>query len=823
MSALKVGSKVKVDKDSPKWKTLTGQWLVITKFYPNAEQSKVAVDFEVLRTEADATAVSIYLSTLARGGTPTAAQKRLYDSIIASHRAMDPLVSVARGSWHHITSQWRDLLAESATEDEVSPLVGRVITFIAVSHDNIPTLLENAVVDRLDGDGSVVVKAPPDHPIFPGKEFTVSRAAVDAAPAEQSDSSVEVFKGAGLPADFLNAPVFDRKGGKVPEADLLRSQFLDLCRSAGISTARDADDDDDAGFDSYLRRSVKQLVAQASANGLSLDGTGAVVPDFSSPSALGKCLAKAKTKALDVSSGPTVSPPPKSLASALERTAVTASEWNKFLHAAVTITVEQPDKREGVRSSVPRSTAALERSLVAFGCTIATLSSHPSKSKSSDDLLCLLDSLEASASAPNAKPDTVVVGAAADRLRAPPGSRSSIGNEHGTDAQVRLSVKSTAAEVIDNPALFAKLQTYFAALDLDDEAATLQAQLEAETDPHVVRLLSAPVDDLEKLLHGVLADHVSSSIIRVRNTLDKRVERLVMPSEDQDPTEREASQIRKIRRGEFKKVKLLELIDRADSGTSASPLAGFAKLPAEIAGEEFGRALDRMRTVIQVTRPNQALKALRFFTALVEHIRRARLRGATWEHCSSWYAAIAKKVESSAIKFATGSSDVSLHALDFNEAWISDHTARYNRDLDEAIVDSMRSKPLPSGKRPLNLEGGGKGAGGKKPKGKNKGKQKGKNKGASSSANNGDEDATEADDEEEDNTKTLTLSSPNKKWGTFIPSTFGAATQKKFSDAHEKYGTHADGRFPCGFHCSQQGSCTHQKRTGKVCPFYHPA
>ena len=57
-----------------------------------------------------------------------------------------------------------------------------------------------------------------------------------------------------------------------------------------------------------------------------------------------------------------------------------------------------------------------------------------------------------------------------------------------------------------------------------------------------------------------------------------------MPSEDQDPTEREASQIRKIRRGEFKKVKLLELIDRADSGTSASPLAGFAKLPAEIAG-----------------------------------------------------------------------------------------------------------------------------------------------------------------------------------------------------------------------------------------------
>ena len=61
----KIGAIAVIDKNSVKYGTLTGQYLVVSKLYPSEERRNFAVDLLVLVSKADAEAVAEYLSSAA--------------------------------------------------------------------------------------------------------------------------------------------------------------------------------------------------------------------------------------------------------------------------------------------------------------------------------------------------------------------------------------------------------------------------------------------------------------------------------------------------------------------------------------------------------------------------------------------------------------------------------------------------------------------------------------------------------------------------------------------------------------------------------------
>ena len=144
----KLGAMAVIDKNSVKYGTLSGQYLVVSKRYPNDERKEYAVDFVVLASKADAEAVAEYLSSEEEDADAVSpASRRTYDDIIANHLPLgprvNPLVAVKRGSWYHITGKWRELLDGLGTD--LSDLIGQVVPLIAAKdEDDNPVILKNA-------------------------------------------------------------------------------------------------------------------------------------------------------------------------------------------------------------------------------------------------------------------------------------------------------------------------------------------------------------------------------------------------------------------------------------------------------------------------------------------------------------------------------------------------------------------------------------------------------------------------------------------------------------------------------------------------------
>ena len=819
----KLGAMAVIDKNSVKYGTMSGQYLVVSNRYPNDERKEYAVDFMVLASKADAEAVAEYLSAEEEDADNVSpASRRTYDDIIANHLPLvprvNPLVAVKRGSWYHITGKWRELL--DGLETDLSDLIGKVVPLIAAKdEDDNPVILKNARVDRLDDDTNFVVVVAKFND-GEEEEFSVSASSVRMALEDTSDYDVDTdsFGAAGMPhsviALFNACPLSSKIEG---DSNISRQEVEEFLTGAGIADLHVGSDTTER--DVFLRFSVRGICSAAVSAGQSLDN--GKLPTV--PARLGKVLAEAGGKPpQSMDEDKDESPPSfQTLSELLEKRARHANEWNKFLAACIVTCVPQPEKREEIRASASRTRAALERALIRFGCTPArVVAVGAAKSCSADDLMCFLDAIAESPLQPQTGGKADPAPYDPSSLRAPVGARSSLGKSKDSEAEVKLSVKTSALALIEDRAAYQRLEQMFSLVQTDPDE--VQRRLNAETNEHLVRLVSAPVKNMEHVLAGCLADVVTTKVLKVREALDKRVERMVL-GEDDEPSERVSSQIKRARRLQIHRVKLLELIDKQDKSTKESPLGGFASLSPASAGEDFALAVTRLRDIVTVTKPSMGPSAMAFFRELTERVRTARTRGASWEACSQFWRAVFKKVEAHSLSFSTGAQDVSMHGLILDIAWVTDYSFRHSRLLEEAIIDGKNKKGAnPKANKRSSPEHNGKG-GGRAGKGKSapgapkKKRQRGK---AKRKLAVGDTD-TDADEEEEEEEEEEAEPAPDKEaWGCFIPEHFGASTKKAFADAEAKHGKEAGtGRLPCAFHF--MGKCEPGKRKGKPCAFWH--
>jgi hypothetical protein len=821
----KIGAIAVIDKNSLKYGTLTGQYLVVSKRYPSDERRNFAVDLLVLSSKADAEAVAEYLSLEADDSIAVpAAVKRTYDNIIANHLPpaprVNPLVEVKRGSWYHVTSKWRELLGDLGAD--VSDLIGQVVPLLAaLDEDGGPVLLRNARIDRTDEDTNFLVVVAK---VNGGaeEEFQVSAVSVRAALGDSPDAvdDADTFNAVGMTASvialFNACPLSSRVVG---DSNISRREVEEFLTGAGVADLHVGADTGER--DVFLRFSVRSICSAAENAGQSLSLDNGKLPTV--PSRLGKVLAEAGGN-LPPSADEDKDDSTQNLhtlSELLEKRAKHANEWNKFLEECIVTCVTQPDKRDEIRASASRTRAALERALIRFGCTPArVVAVGAAKSCNADDLMCFLDAIaESPVQTPTGdRKDTSSHDSSS--LRAPPGSRSSLGKSKDAEAEVKLSVKTSALALIEDKVAYQRLEKMFALAQIDPDE--VQRQLNQESNEHLVRLVSAPVENMEQVLAGCLADVVTTKVLKVREALDKRVERMVL-GEDDEPTERVSSQIKRARRLEIHKVKLLELLDKKDSSTKESPLGGFASLSPASAGEDFALAVTRLRDIVTVTKPSMGPSAMAFFRELTERVRAARARGAPWEACSQFWRAVFKKVEAHSVSFASGAQDVSMHGLILDISWVTDYSFKHSRLLEEAIIDSKKGGKQPDNDKRQKRTNPGKGGGGRgdgKGKGAPKKGKRQKRKGKSKPAAAGDDDNTDADDDEDEEDEEAEPVPDKAAWGCFIPDHFGASTKKAFADAEAKHGKEAStGRLPCAFHF--MGKCDPSKRKGKQCSFWH--
>ena len=817
----KIGNFVQIDKECSKYGTNDGQYLVIAKVHDNAEAKLVALDLEVVSSEADAHVVSKHLVLLDEGKPIPAGLKRQYDRIMQAMLVVPTLKAIARGSWFHITTKWRDMAKnpEWRGEEAERVVVGQKVPQIAVIDGEECVILNNAEIDRLNADGSYTLKVADDEKVTDKKEFVVSKAALEraleGAPKKRAASTIDA---SSLTSDALKVlkqmPVTNACNRDYVSMEEIRI----LCSAAKYDVSRHPDDDDNT-FNSYLLRSIKMLFTHAS---------NADFTDLSAwsnvPSTLGKQLLKVGkgSKTMDLededapdaisSNQPSSSKAKYPLSDAAERLATNAGEWEKFLHASVTSSVSNPDKRADTKSSMVRSRAALERALESYGCTVARVSSigNP-KSMTSDELLCFLDSIEANQSPKQSSSWD------SSKHAAPVGARPHVAKGDGIEAEVKLNMINAAASLIKSQASHQRLMSY-AQLIEENKAEDAQRMLNNETDEHIIRLLLSPVDAVQTVLEGTVSNEISLNVLRIRKALDKRVEKAVMPSKDAEATTLESLQIRRARRGEFRKLKLLELINITDSThTIEKPLHGFERRGAT-AMDNFSEAVNRHRDIISVAHPHEGAQAMDFFRSLIAKVKKAKERGATWQALSKWYAALARKVEEGSAKFAAGASDVRLLALNLDTELIESQTSWYARQLDEDIIDARQAARVTTKekKRPIP-----KAAAAKKKRGGKRAKR-GKKTDAVPPVQEDGEDSPDPDEEEEEEDAAAHTTPPpgDMTWGTYVPDKWGQEIHASFAEALAAKGAQpGTNKLPCGWHF--KGHCDPTKRKGKECSFWH--
>ena len=806
---IKVGADCLIDKKSLKYGTDVGQYLVVSKIHPSSTPSLCGLSFLALTTEADKDVCAGYLKAQANEEhSKEASLKSQFERIIASHLASPPMSDIKRGSWSHISSKWRDLCSPESPSDSGDDLVGKIITMIAVHKDGEPVIIFNARVERKataqdEQEGASLALRP--QPRYDGTDGVADlvfvavdrvRAAISMVPPS---GPLETVDGSALPphiiAHFNRMQVTASVGRP---AQLALSDVTAFLAGAGIELDEGADAEAPAERDARARASIKSVYGIAKINKISPD----LEPSPVDPTRFGQRLAGAHRVADQLAEERPL-PPAKPPAEVFRSLASSAPEWDKFVHASVTTTVSDPDKRAETRLSAERASAALGRTLARFGTSVASVRAlGADKSQSADQLLCFLDALaDKHAAQPLRQAASAEPGPS---LLAPPGSRPDMRTEGG-DADVRLSLTASALAMVNDAPSVALFEQYYLAAQADPAKA--QTMLNTEENEHVLRLLSTPIDDVEKLLQGVLSHSISTKVLAIRRALGERVERIIL-GKDYEPSEDESAQIRRAHRGDLSKVDLLKLIGKQGSASRLDPLGGFAQLQDHQAGECFALGINRLEKVLLYSRPSQAQACMSFFSLLVDTLSKARRRGATWADCSRFYASLLKKVQFDVKEFASAAagSKASSAVLNFDSALVTDYQRPYFRLLEEAIIDNKRGgkgKGKDRGKEPKVKSKGERAK--RKPDGQGKGKKGKKPKKAAEPEAEGEDDA---DDEADADAEA-------KVPGTFIPDNFGKAAKKMFAEAADKHGVSADGKIACGFH--MKGSCTR----GDNCHFWH--
>ena len=826
MTEFKVGNFVEVDKESPKWKTKEGNFIVISAVNANADPKLSSLNLLVASCQADAEALSKYLTLEDMQKSIPSGVKRTYDNILRTALVTPPLVNVPRGSWHWISTNWRDLYKDSearTTEEDTTPpeYVGEVLDQIAVISGGEPIIITNVIVTKLNADGSYTVRTQPDN--GQGVEYEAKKEAIAAVVTTRSRPAPDAIDASSLSAEVLLILKRLSLSNACKQSNhISKSDARAVVSGAGMDASRDPEDTE-SDYVAHLLRSLKRAFAHAAAG--SADFSDKDVIWSTNPTRLGSELRSAigDPKPIDVGGaggGSSAFSHPKAgdsgskfpLSEAFQKLAVDQPEFQKFLQASVNTTVPNEAKRAETKDSLVRSRAALERTLVQHGSTLAAICMlAPPASMSSDELMVHLDSLEAS---PVQQPG----GWDASKYQPAPGARPHGPKGDGLDVDIKLSVITAAAAVINNKASFARLTTYIAAVD-NGNAYEAQKLLNDETDADVLRLLGSHVESIQTVLEGTVAPEVTRSVMRVRKALDKRIERFVLGKE-KEATALESAQIRRAHRGQVRKLNLLELVDVSNSGFSQEkPLHGFAGRGAR-AETDFMLACNRWSSIIQCAQPHAASDALDFFRAMTSRVAECLSRGASWQVLSTWFASVTKRMTEDAAQFAAGAHDVKLMALNLDTEIIESHTTPHARKLEQDIADARFEAYSSSKKRALPDPGSHTGGdkrtrrGTRKPA-KKKNKPNGKPKPAAGADDDTEEDGEVSSGKDDD----APPDGPStEKWGTFLPDKWGDKTKALFDKALKAKGLEkGTGKLPCGFWYNGECKC----KGGKTCSFWH--
>ena len=353
----------------------------------------------------------------------------------------------------------------------------------------------------------------------------------------------------------------------------------------------------------------------------------------------------------------------------------------------------------------------------------------------------------------------------------------------GEELAVKQATRAAIASVLKDKAKTEKVEKYYTmAIQSPPDYAALHKMKTDESDPDILRLFDAPVEDMGKVLQGAAPEGMNLMISRVRSTLDRRIE--VCLYGNKLPSEEVKKAIQWCRLGRLSKCRIGHLVGKTDGGSAKQPLL-FAKTHGK---ETLFSALHSMQNVVTMAFPSQVGAAMRFFTKLKEYISIHFDRGAEWDSISEWYRDILKHVERDVQLYGVAGAtfEVKLH---FDEAFIMARDYEHNERIFFETLETKGSRN-PGGKDTPRNPGG---------------KDRVKRPGQDTPDPTRQQKSQKVADAEKDGFV--------KKNGDKVMPYWSEAVKKKFADAQSKHGKRGT-KIPCGFHFA--GKCTDKK-----CPYPH--
>ena len=155
---------------------------------------------------------------------------------------------------------------------------------------------------------------------------------------------------------------------------------------------------------------------------------------------------------------------------------------------------------------------------------------------------------------------------------------------------------------------------------------------------------------------------IITAVARVRNALDARISRAIMPK-DETPSERFVKALRMVRVGNFVGLRLLHLLDKPDSGSADEPFKAFAALSRQEAALRIGEAFDKLKDAVLIASPESVHEAMPFFSALRLKLITAIGDEAPWDALGKYYRSIVKKISAPSRRFFLGEGDGHVGAV----------------------------------------------------------------------------------------------------------------------------------------------------------------
>ena len=289
--------------------------------------------------------------------------------------------------------------------------------------------------------------------------------------------------------------------------------------------------------------------------------------------------------------------------------------------------------------------AEIEGWLSRFGVAASpeAIAASVSSPASAADLLMVCGRLEAASSQGLREADKPTPPSTVAYLQLPP-------DLSGTEVELReRTALREDGEAISADQEVLKRLTAMATASPDDAEALFRLAKEDSSESLQRILLVAT--DVRKALSGRVAPLVEQQIEQVRGALDRRCERAVLTSKEQEVASPEIRRaINQIRLSRVGKARLLELIGFMDSSTDADPLGGFASCPRPDA--QFRRAFARLSLTWQIAWPPHAGLVALFCDRLANHVVSAWEEGASWADLSEYYRCLMLKVDAGTRRFA---------------------------------------------------------------------------------------------------------------------------------------------------------------------------